>query len=671
MRSARSSRLVETIKLVGASDERLREINEKLGLKLSLDELRAVSRYFAERGRDPTDVELHTLAQTWSEHCRHKTFRGVIVDESGRVVAEDMLKSYIARATEEIGAPWVLSFLKDNAGIIEFVDGYALAVKVETHNHPSAVDPFGGAATGVGGVIRDVLAVWAKPVALIDVLCFGPLDYPHERLPLGVKHPRYLFRGVVSGIGYYGNNVGIPTVAGAVYFDEGYVGNVVVYAGCVGVLPKNAYKWAAKAGEYLLLLGNRTGRDGIGGATFASDELSNEAEAHRSAVQIPDPIEEEKLKRAILRIRDEGLGTGITDLGGGGLAVAVAEVAGRAGTGAEVELGEVHLREPLAPWEIWVSESQERMLLTVPRENVERVLDIVEEEELEASVIGRLTSGRSLRVYYYGETVADLDVEFLLNPPRAVRVASWRPPSLEEPELPEPSDLSSELLRLLASPNVASREEIIRTYDHEVQGNTLLKPLDGELGGPNDAVVLKPLDDSWAGVVISVGLKPSYSKIDPYWMAASSIEEALRNNVAVGGRRIAILDNFVWGNPEKPDRMGALLRAVEACYHFAKTFGTPFISGKDSLYNESPLGPVLPTLLITAIGVIPDAKKTVSVSLKRAGDPIYVLGLTRRELGGSEYYRLRGIVGASVPKVYPDESRKTMRALTRAIDLGH
>lgn len=659
------------VDVLGASDAELAEISESMGLGLNLAEMRRIKEHFSALGRNPTDVELQTLGQTWSEHCRHKTFRGLVVGPGGEVLADDMLRSFIARATEEVGAPWVVSFLKDNAGLVDFVDGYAIAVKVETHNHPSAVDPFGGAATGVGGVIRDVLAVWAKPVALIDVLCFGPLDFPYERLPPGVKHPRYVFRGVVAGVGHYGNNVGVPTVAGAVYFDEGYVGNVVVYVGCVGVVPKDRYVWRVRPGDALVVAGGRTGRDGIHGASFASADLVGDEERYRPAVQLPDPIEGEKLRRFVLRVRDEGLGSGITDLGGGGLAVAVAEMAARMGGGAEVELSKLHLREPMAPWEIWISESQERMLLAVPPENVGRVLEVAREEELEASVIGRFTRDGALRVYYEGYPVADLDVEFALSPPRAVRVAEWRPPELPEPEPPEPGDLGEVLLRLLASPNVASKEDVVRTYDHEVQGNTVLKPLEGELGGPNDAAVIKPLDHRWEGVAISVGLKPSYSRIDPYWMAASAIEEAIRNNVAVGGRRIALLDNFTWGNPERADRMGALLRAVRACYDFAKAFGTPFVSGKDSLYNESPLGPVLPTLLITAVGVVPDVRKAVSVPFKSAGDPVYVLGVTRRELGGSEYYRLSGLVGSSVPRVRPEESRRVMRCVTEAIDRGY
>jgi len=664
---------VYEVSLLDADDKSLLEISEEMGLSLNLNEMKSIKEYFRRKGRDPTDIELQSFGALWSEHCRHKVFKGIIVDENGNVLVDNMLRSFIARATEEVNPLWIISFLTDNAGIVDFDKGYGVAAKVETHNHPSAIDPFGGAATGIGGVIRDILGVWGEPIACIDVLCFGPLDYPYERLPKGTKHPRYLFRGVVAGIGHYGNNMGIPTVAGAIYFDEGYVGNIVVYAGCVGIVPKDRYVFRVKPGDELIVIGNKTGRDGIHGATFASAELHERSEeVSRPAVQIPEPIEEEKLRRAILEIRDRGLGSGISDLGGGGLAVGAVEMADRAGCGLEIQLDKLHLREPdMAPWEIWVSESQERMLIATPAENVDEVMEIIESEELEASIVGKFTDNKLLRIHYLGVQIAEVEVDFLTHPPRFIGKAVWKPPEYAEPKFSEPEDLAEELLKLLSSPNIASKERVIRTYDHEVQGNTCVKPLQGDHAGPNDAVVLKPLDDSWMGVVISVGLKPRYSLIDPYWMAASSIEEAIRNNVAVGGRRISILDNFTWGSPEKPDRLGALYRAVKACYDFAKAFEAPFISGKDSLYNESPLGPILPTILITGIGIIPDVRRAVTVDLKDPRNPIYLLGVTREELGGSEYFRLKGYVGNRVPRVYPEESKKTFVLVTEAIDRGY
>ncbi len=660
------------VNLAGARDKDLTKISGELGLALSLDEMKAIQGYFLKQKRNPTDVELQTIGQTWSEHCYHKTFKGDIVASDGTLIARNLLKSYIAKATEELDQPWCLDVFRDNAGIVDFEKGYAVAVKVETHNHPSAVEPFGGAATGTGGVIRDPLGVWAKPIACTDVLCFGPLDFDYARLPPGTKHPRYLFKGVVAGIGHYGNNMGIPTVNGAVYFDESYVGNVVVYCGCVGILPMSKFVKDTKSGDAAVLVGGRTGRDGIHGVTFASAELTERSEkVSRPAVQIANPIEEERLKRGILEVRDRGLCSGITDLGGGGLSCAAGEMAYRSGCGVHVDLDRVPLRyTDMIPWEVWISESQERMLLSVPEEHVSEVLEVFEGEDVLATPIGSFTDDKRAKVDYRGYRVADLELQFLFNPPKVRRVAEWREPDFHEPIFPEPEDLTGYLLRLLSAPNIASKESVIRTYDHEVQGNTVLKPLQGRHSGPNDAAVIKPLPDSWRGVVVSCGMNPNYGKVDPYWMTASAIDEAIRNNVSVGGRRIALLDNFTWGNPEKPDRMGGLVRAVQACYDFAKGFGVPFVSGKDSLYNESPLGPVTPTLLITAIGVLPDVRKVVSMEVKRPGNLIYVVGKTYPELGGSEYYKLRGFIGKTVPKVRP-EAKRNMDAVTASIDAGY
>jgi phosphoribosylformylglycinamidine synthase len=336
-----------------------------------------------------------------------------------------------------------------------------------------------------------------------------------------------------------------------------------------------------------------------------------------------------------------------------------------------VDLDKVPLKYAgLAPWEIYVSESQERMLLTVPSDNVERVLRVFGGEDVEATVIGRLISGGLLRLDYMGERVGEVGISFLFKPPRITRTAEYRPSGDAEPMFPEPEDLNEVLIRVLASPNVASKESVVRSYDHEVKGHTVLKPLQSEFGGPNDAAVLKPLDDSWKGITVSCGMNPSYGRIDAYWMAASAIDEAVRNNIAVGGRRIALLDNFTWGNPERPERLGSLVRACEACYDFAVAFGTPFISGKDSLYNESPLGPVTPTLLITALGFMPDIRSTVSMDVKTPGDSVYVVGETFLELGGSEYYKLKGCLGKSVPNVRGAQARKGFWAITRTIDGG-
>jgi phosphoribosylformylglycinamidine synthase II len=666
----RQNSLVLEVAIAKATPEDLTEINNELALGFSQQELCNIQAYFIEEKRNPTDLELQTISQTWSEHCCHKTFKGKIQIDGKEI--DSLFKTYIAKATKLIRAPWCVSVFEDNAGIVKFDKGFGIAAKVETHNHPSAVEPFGGAATGVGGVIRDILGVWADPIACTDVLGFGPLDYDYKKLPSGVKHPKYVYMGVTAGISAYGNNMGIPTVNGAIYFDESYTGNVTVYCGCIGLLPLNKYAKNAKVGDLVVLAGGKTGRDGIHGVTFASAELTEKSETvSRPAVQIADPIEEEKVKRAIVEIRDLQLASAVTDIGGGGLSSAVGETAERFNCGVTADLAKVPLKhQGLAPWEIYLSESQERMLITVPCENLERVMAVFEREDVIATAIGTLTPERHLKLTYNGETVSDIDMTFLFNPCTSSKIATIEKTTFTEPEFPEPSNLTETLLQLLAAPNITSKESVIRTYDHEVKGNTTLKPLQGEYAGPNDAAVLKPLDDSWKGLVISCGMNPNYGKIDTYWMAASAIDEAIRNNIAVGGRRISLLDNFTWGNPEKPERLGSLVRACQACYDFAVAFKAPFISGKDSLYNESPLGPITPTLLITAVGIIPNIQSTISMELKAPGNLLYIIGETFNELGGSEYYKLKGYLGANVPKVKGAKAKRNFRAVTDAIDEG-
>jgi phosphoribosylformylglycinamidine synthase len=672
-RITRSSQPFEhfEVDLLNAGDEELKEIGKTFGLGLSIEELRYIRDHYLIRERKATDVELQTYDQTYSEHCSHKSFRGIITTPEGRV--DGLLKTYIRRVVEELKPSWCFSVFEDNAGIVDLVGDYKVAIKVETHNHPSAIEPFGGAATGLGGVIRDILGVWADPIACTDVLCFGPLDYPWEKLPMGVKHPTYLFNGVVDGIGSYGNSIGIPTVNGATLFADEYTGNVVVYAGCIGVLKKDQYLHRGKPGDYCVLAGGRTGLDGIHGVTFASAELTKESEqVSRPAVQIANPIEEEKLKRAIQQISELRLGSAITDIGGGGLSCGVCETAEKYGLGVDIDLDEIPLKAAnMAPWEIWISESQERMLLVVAPENLERVLKIFRDEQTEANAIGRYNDSGVARLTHRGVKVADIDLKSLFNPPKTTRKGEWTDPKLEEPVFSKPKDLGEVLLRLLAGYNIASKEKVVRRYDQEVKGQTVVKPMQGWNAGPSDGAVVKPLVDSMVGVSISSGINPRYGKISPYWMAASVIDEAIRNNVAVGGRRIALLDNFTWGSPEYNDRMGSLVEACRACYDFGIAYGTPFISGKDSLYNESPLGPIVPTLLITALGIVPSVEGVVTMDLKEAGNRLYIVGETALELGGSEYYHLLGHLGASVPKLDASKTSTSYRRLTAAIDAGY
>ncbi|MBI4010457.1 MAG: phosphoribosylformylglycinamidine synthase subunit PurL [Candidatus Aenigmarchaeota archaeon] len=657
------------INILNADDQILMRLSKENQFAFSLEEMKSIQQHYKKLNRNPTDVEIEAIAQTWSEHCYHKTFKGEIVTEDG--IINNLFETYIAKVAEELKYSWLFLAFKDNAGIVDFADGYSIAIKVETHNHPSAIEPFGGAATGVGGVIRDVLGVWAEPIANTDVLCFGPLDYDYNKLPADMKHPKLIYGGVTAGVGSYGNCMGIPTVNGAIYFDEGYVGNPLVYCGCIGLLPKDKFVKNVKVGDVLIIAGNKTGRDGIHGVTFASLEIAEKSDVSRPAVQIPDPLQEEKLKRAILEVRDRKLASAITDVGGGGISCGSCELAQTSDIGISVFLDSVPLREKLVPWEIFISESQERMLLVVPDDNLSEVLQIFSDEDVEATPIGKFIQEKTAKISYKGTVVGELDLEFLFNPITTTKKAVWKEPEYKEPTFAEPINLTEILLKLLSQPNIASKESVVRTYDHEVKGSTVLKPLHGEFSGPNDAAVLKPLANSRNGIVISSGMNPSYGKIDPYWMAASAVDEAIRNNISAGGRRIALLDNFCWGNPDKPDRLGGLVRAAKACYDVAKVFQTPFISGKDSLYNESPLGAVTPSLLITALGIIPDVKKAVSVDLKKPGDLIYIVGKTYPELGGSEYYKLNGYIGNYVPKVNPEESKKIFDAITVAIDAGY
>jgi phosphoribosylformylglycinamidine synthase len=668
--------VLTTVDLVSLDDEGLMEMS-KDRLWLNLGEMRRIKDYFSSLGRNPTDVELETLAQTWSEHCIHKTFKSKI--KLGQLVIDNLLKSTVMRVTEELRKPWCLSVFRDNAGVIDFDGRYAICFKVETHNHPSALEPYGGAATGIGGVIRDILGtgLGAKPILNTDVFCFAPPDFSYDKLPHGVLHPRRIFKGVRAGVADYGNRLGIPTLNGAILFDERYTGNPLVFCGTVGLIPVSmSQRGQQQTGDLVVLVGGKTGRDGIHGVTFASGELTKESEAiSSSSVQIGDPITEKKLIDVLLKARDQGLYRRITDCGGGGLSSAVGEMAEE--TGVRVYLERVPLKySGLSYTEIWISESQERMVLAVPPNVADQLISLFQGEGVEATIIGEFTDTRRLELFYEGNLVGDLDMEFLHKGlPQLEKEAVWEQPRHVEPDLPQPTDLREDLLRILASWNVCSKEWVIRQYDHEVQGGSVVKPLTGvDNDGPSDAAIVRPILDSDVGIIIANGINPKYGDIDPYWMAASAIDEALRQVVAVGGslRRVALLDNFCWGNPDKPDRLGGLVRAAQACYDIALGYKTPFISGKDSLYNEfeTERGSICipPTLLISAVAVIDNVEKAVTMDCKREGDLVYIVGATWNELGGSQYYGIHGYVGNRVPRVDSRKGKKLMDALNAAME---
>ncbi len=666
------------------SDKELEQLSQTGQLYMSLEEMRVVQDHFRGLDRNPTDIELETLAQTWSEHCSHKTFRGKMRyrENGGEVqVINNLLKSTIAKATRELNRDWCWSVFEDNSGVIDFNGEMGIAFKVETHNHPSAIEPYGGAGTGIGGVIRDPLGtgLGGKPILNTDVFCFGPPDLEPEDVPPGALHPLRVFKGVVAGVRDYGNRMGIPTANGAICFDPRYIGNPLVFAGNLALIPREmAKKRSPKPGEVALVVGGRTGRDGIHGATFSSVELDENSEMVSSgAVQIGNPIEEKKVTDFLLRARDAGLYSCITDCGAGGLSSALGEMGGECGV--KVNLDRVPLKyEGLTYSEIWISEAQERMVIATDAANLPALQALAKEEDVEVTQIGVFTDDRHLSLWWREVEVGRLAMEFLHEGvPMPTREAEWQTPTHHEPEPIADEDYAGTLKNLLGRWDTCSKEWVIRQYDHEVQGGSVLKPLVGEdNSGPGDAAVITPILGHTRAIAVANGIVPSYSDIDPYWMAAAAIDEALRNLVAVGAPldRAAILDNFCWGNCNKPDRLGALVRAARACYDMAIEYGTPFISGKDSLNNEFAVQGeviVIPgTLLISAVAVMPDCRKAITMDLKNGGGIIYLVGTTHEELGGSAYYALRDMIGNSVPKVDPQVNRKVYGALAEVMARG-
>jgi len=598
-------------------------------LSLSIEEMTAVQQYYGALGRAPTDVELETIAQTWSEHCVHKTFKAIIdyTDADGPTETIDgLLNSTIRRATEEINAPWVRSAFVDNAGIIAFDEHWDLSIKVETHNHPSALEPFGGANTGVGGVIRDIMGVSARPIAVTDVLCFGPQDLPFDQLPTGTLHPRRVKEGVVSGIQDYGNKLGLPTVAGAVIYDPGYTANPLVFCGCVGIAPRGSHPTNAQIGDYIVVVGGRTGRDGLHGATFSSDALAHDTgTVAGTAVQIGNPITQKDVLEVIVLARDRKLYHAITDCGAGGLSSAVGEMAYLTG-GVEVDLATVPLKYPgLQPWEIWLSEAQERMVLAVAPVQWATFQQLCSMWDVEATRIGQFTASGQLTIRYAGQTVADLSLAFMKDGLPSLHLTAIAPQPVDPPSVVRSGESPAEtLLRLLSDPNNASKEDIIRRFDHEVRGGTVIKPMTGD--GPSDGVVLKPIEtpEHMAGFVLGVGVSLDAVRHDP-------IAEAINNIIAAGANpnQIALLDNFCWGDPRDPEQLGALVAASKEIAVSAIARRAPFVSGKDSLNNvyvglDGVRRNIPGIVVITAIGYIPDVTKAITMSLKQPGNRLYL-----------------------------------------------
>jgi phosphoribosylformylglycinamidine synthase len=647
------------IDLFSASDKELVEISNRMGIALAFPEMKRIRDYFKKKNRKPTDVELEALGQAWSEHCCYKS-------------SKIPLKMHVFGIEEE------KIIAREDAGVIEFDNDHYYCAALESHNHPSAVEPYGGAATGVGGIVRDVVCMGSQPIAYIDPLFFGPLDYPQEELPKGVKHPRYLFRGVVDGIRDYGNRIGIPTLSGQVYFHKGYTGNCLVNVGCIGVMKKEEliHSKAKAPGNVYIYVGGKTGRDGIHGVTFASAELTDESEeGSRSAVQVGDPITKEPLIHVTLECNRKGLLEGLKDFGGGGLSCVCGELAYDAGFGAEILLDNVPLKEEgLNPWEIWVSESQERMMFLVDPKNVNKVLHICKQWDVTAVVVGKVIPEKTTRVFYQGKKILELDMDFFTGGPvydscrRPYIIPKSKEATEKDFKIP---DLKKILKELLSSENIASKEWVIRQYDHEVRGNTIIKPLQGKLGieSHGDATVLKPLEKSFRGLAVTANVNPRFMERNPYWGACSAIDETCRNLVSVGAKPDALLDCLNFGNPEKPEKMGEFYEACRGLGDSAKALKLPFMSGNVSFYNESIKTAVPPTPEIMGIGIVNDIRKCITSDFKTEGNHLYLIGKeTEKEMGGSEYYKIMGLDEGIVPKVNFKILKECINGILSVID---
>lgn len=665
----------------------LAALDKAAGWSLNAAELAAAQRHFRKLGRPPTRGELETIAQTWSEHCKHKTFSGPVrFERKGKVKRyKNLFKETIVAATKTLNRPWCLSVFKDNAGVVEFGRGkkWGLAFKAETHNHPCALEPYGGAETGVGGVVRDILGVGlgAKPVLNTDFFCFGRQD-SGMKLPPGALGARRIMEGVVEGVRDYGNRMGIPTAAGGVVFDDGYALNPLVFVGCAGLIPRDKIDKKVRPGDLIVAVGGRTGRDGIHGATFSSADIGEDSPS--SAVQIGHAINEKKILDALLRARDKGLYSAVTDCGAGGFSSAIGELA--SDCGAVVDLEKAPLKDvSLEPWEIWVSESQERMVLSVPERNLPALRKIFAREECELAVLGRFNKSGRLLVRFMGEPVVDLRNDFLHGGvPNFEKRAVHKPVPVSSRPPAKPRRPLGRLLReILAHPNVRSRAPIVRQYDHEVQGGTVVKPFTGPAGyGPSDGAVIWPQSATrdlgdFSGFAAAHGICPSVGRIDPCQMALYACDEAMRNLLCCGAdiTKAAFLDNFCAASPADPKVLGDLVLAAEGCREAALGFGAPFISGKDSFYNQSADAkgkpyPIPLTLLISAVAPVDDVRSAVTTNFKRAGNPVYLAGVAWRGLGGSIYNELERSGNNALGVISIEESARLYRGLLPAFRAG-
>jgi len=686
-------------------DADLLALSREKTLALELYELEAIRAYYHDETvrafrasvglpLNPTDVELECLAQTWSEHCKHKIFNAVIEyteDGGSSRTIDSLFKTYVKATTDAVAkkVDWLVSVFDDNAGTIRFDENWNFALKAETHNSPSALDPYGGAITGIVGVNRDILGagMCCRCILNTDVFCFASPYYTDE-IPPRLFHPRRVLRGVHQGVKDGGNQSGIPDVNGAIVFHERFLGKPLVFCGTGGLIPATvagapSHEKRAQPGDLIVMTGGRIGKDGIHGATFSSEELHEGSPA--TAVQIGDAITQKKMADFLIEARDLGLFHCITDNGAGGLSSSVGEMARGAG-GCELHLDKAPLKYAgLAPWEIFLSEAQERMTLAVPPDKGDQFADLARRRAVESTVLGVFTDSGRLECYYESNLVAALDMDFLhTGVPRMSLKAAWSPPKLEREVLVEATDLTEDLKGVLGALNVCSKEAFVRMYDHEVLGQSVLKQFQGvDDDGPGDAGVLRPVPGSNRGLALACGICPKYSDLDTYWMMACAVDEAVRNLVCVGAKlgRIAGLDNFCWPDPIQSDKtpdgaykLAQLVRCCEALFETCVAYDIPLISGKDSMKNDYKIGDtkisIPPTVLFTAAAVLEDVTKVVSMDVKRPGDIVYLVGETKDEMGGSEYLALRGQLGANVPRVDVRAARGIYDKLSAAMSRG-
>ena len=653
-----------TIPVRNLSEGELTALSQNMKLSLSTEDMLVVQQIFCEIDRDPTDVELEVIAQTWSEHCKHRIFAATIqhtVDGKTEEI-KSMYKTFIQSTTKELMAKkpgFVLSCFVDNAGFIKLDDKLSVCLKAETHNHPSAIEPYAGANTGLGGVIRDILGAGkgAKPIANLDVFCFGAPDTPQEMVEgHNIIHPLGIMRGVVHGVRDYGNRMGIPTTSGAIQFDPTYIYNPLVFCGTAGVIPQEDIAKEMKPGLAVVVIGGRTGKDGLHGATFSSAAMGEaSAEEDQQAVQIGNPIEEKKTLDVILEARERGLIEFVTDCGAGGFSSAAGEMLSE--TGGNLYLERAPLKETnMLSWQIFLSESQERMVLAVKPENLDELQKLADTFQTEMTVLGESNDSGVLRVWHNGECVVEMDNSKLHDAPTKHLTSVFTKGEAKTGLTLDDSNLTGDLKQLFGDFAIVSREPIIREYDHEVQGNTVLKPLAGaSADAPQDASVID-IDGSDKLMSLALGILPEWGKTDPYAMGTGTVDETVRQLVLAGTNpdKIALLDNFCMGNPEEPTELGRIVECAKGIREAALAYGAPYVSGKDSFYNyfETEDGPVnIPvTFLCSGFGVVEDAAHVRGASLRRSNSAIFMVGNTEDEMGASVYARVKGISGAKVPQ---------------------